>query len=170
MTEKEKVIFEIQQYLRNLAKSVSGEPAIIPDGIFSDETADEVRNFQMKNGLPVTGRVDFATFEALKKENARVLFEASLPLQVTGIGNEDLPLSYGDDSTFVETLKIMLNAVADRHGNFPALSRDSIFDTETQAAVRKWQEVVFVPITGEVDKVTWNSLAEYYLLYNAEPV
>ena len=79
MTEKEKVIYEIQQYLRNLAKSVSGDPAIIPDGIFSEETAVEVRNFQQKNSLPVTGKVDYVTFERLKNENARVLSEASLP-------------------------------------------------------------------------------------------
>jgi peptidoglycan hydrolase-like protein with peptidoglycan-binding domain len=75
---------------------VSNEPAIIPDGIFSEETADEVRNFQKSKGLDVTGRVDYITFEALKKENDRVLYEKSEPLQVMNIGNVDLPLSYGD--------------------------------------------------------------------------
>ena len=164
MTEKEKVIFEIQQILRNLSRSVSGEPVIIPDGIYSGETADEVRNFQRSRNLNVTGKVDYLTFEELKKENDRVLSEATLPLQVMKIKNEDLPLSYGDENKFVEKLKIMLNSVADKHGNFQSLTRDGFFDEETEDAVRRWQSVIFTEVTGEADKETWNSLASYYLL------
>ncbi len=164
MTEKEKVIFEIQQILRNLSRSVSGEPVIIPDGIYSEETADEVRNFQRSRNLNVTGKVDYLTFEELKKENDRVLSEATLPLQVMKIKNEDLPLSYGDENKFVEKLKIMLNSVADKHGNFQSLTRDGFFDEETEDAVRRWQSVIFTEVTGEADKETWNSLASYYLL------
>ena len=164
LTEKERTIFEIQQYLRNIAKSESDEPAIIPDGIFSVETAEYVRNFQKSKGLNTTGRVDFATFEALRDENERVVFEASLPIQVMAIGNEDLPLSYGDENDFVQKLKMMLNFVADAYDNFPKLKRDSFFDEDTEEAVRRWQSVIFVPETGEVDKITWNSLATYYLI------
>lgn len=164
MTEKERVIFEIQQYLRNIAKAESDEPAVIPDGIFSEETAEYVRAFQKNKGLDVTGKVDFATFEALRDENERAIFEASLPIQVMAIGNEDLPLSYGDENDFVQKLKMMLDFVADAYGNFPKLKKDSFFDKDTEEAVRRWQSVIFVPETGEVDKITWNSLAAYYLI------
>ncbi len=164
MTEKERVIFEIQQYLRNIAKSESDAPAIIPDGIFSEETSEAVKAFQRKKGLGVTGKVDFVTFEALRDESERVVFEASLPVQVTAIGNEDLPLIFGDENELVEKLKIMLNAVSDACGNFPSLERDSVFDRDTEKAVRRWQAVIFEQETGEVDKITWNSLATYYLL------
>lgn len=164
MTEKEKAVFEIQQYLRNIAKAGSDAPAIIPDGIFSEETAENVRAFQRAKGLAVTGRIDFETFEALRDESERVISEASLPVQVTGIGNEDLPLSYGDENELVEKLKIMLNFVADAYGNFSSLERNGIFDRDTEEAVRRWQAVIFEEETGKVDKITWNSLANYYLL------
>lgn len=164
MTEKEKAIFEIQQYLRNIAKAEGEASAIIPDGIFSEETAEKVRAFQLKKGLNETGRVDLETFEALRNENSRVLFEASAPVQVIGISNEDLPLSYGDENEFIEMLRIMLGSVADAFKGFPLVERGRSFDRETQEAVKKWQSVIFVPETGVVDKITWNSLAFYYLL------
>lgn len=164
MTEKEKVIFEIQQKLRNISKGQSDAPAIIPDGIFSDETKKAVTDFQKSHNLNQTGRVDFATFEELKRENERVLFRESLPVQVMRIRNEDFPISYGDENEFVEKLKIMLNLVADRHKNFSSLERNSVFDRDTEDQVRKWQAVTFTRETGVVDKETWNSLAAYYLL------
>lgn len=164
MTEKEKVITEIQQILRRIAKSESDVPAIIPDGIYSEETSGAVRDFQRRYGLAVTGKVDYSTFEALVRENERLIFENSPPLQVLPIGNEDLPLSYGDENEAVEKLKIMLNALADKHGNFLPLVRNSLFDADTREMVRKWQSVIFTRETGEVDKETWNSLVSYYLI------
>ena len=164
MTEKEKVIFEIRQKLRNIYKGQGDDPAIIPDGIFSDETKRAVTDFQESQNLTRTGKVNFATFEALKKENDRVLSRERLPVQVMGIRKEDFPLSYGDENEFVEKLKIMLNLVADRHKNFRPLDKNSFFDRATEDQVRKWQTVVFTRETGVVDKETWDSLASYYLI------
>lgn len=164
MTEKEKVIFEIQQYLRNISKAESDAPAIIPDGIFSEETAEAIRAFQREKELTETGKVDFETFEALRNENGRVLFEASLPVQVMAIRNDDLPLSYGDENDFVEKLRIMLGSVADDYSGFPLVERGRKFDSDTERAVKRWQSVIFEDETGVVDKITWNSLATYYLI------
>lgn len=69
MTEKQKVIKELQQYLRNIEKSISDEPALIPDGIFSSETAETVKRFQQSQGLTVNGIVDFETWERIVQES-----------------------------------------------------------------------------------------------------
>ena len=164
MTEKETVIAELQQYLRNIAKASSDAPAVIPDGIYSQETREAVADFQRRKGLSETGTVDFVTFEALVKENRRALEENRPPNQVAPITNGDLPLYYGMDNEFTEKLKIMLNSVADRHGNFNHLERNSFFDRETEAQVKRWQNVIFTEENGVVDKITWNSLSDYYLL------
>lgn len=164
MTEKEKVIYEIQQYLRNISKSRSDEPAIIPDGIFSSETENSVRDFQGLMGLDVTGRVDYLTFDALVRENQRVIEEGKAPVQVMSIENSDLPLYYGKENEFVEKLRIMLDFVADKHSNFKHLERGKVFDRETESEVKRWQRVIAVADNGVVDKFTWNSLAEYYFL------
>ena len=164
VTEKERVIAEIQQYLRNIARSVSDEPTVIPDGIYSDDTKRAVSDFQRSVGLAETGVTDYATFDALVKENRRVISESRSPKQVMPIKNSDLPLYYGMENEFVEKLKIMLNSVADKHGNFRNLERNAVFDRETENEVKRWQKVVFTEENGVVDKFTWNTLSEYYLI------
>ncbi len=164
MTDRESAIFELQQYLRNIMRNKSDESAIIPDGIFSEETKKSVEEFQRIEGLTVTGVVNFETWEAIRRVNSRAVYENTLPIQVAPIKNSDLPLRTGLNNSFVGTLKTMLNHVAQRHENFNFLGEGNLFDSDTEREVRRWQGVAFLEITGEVDKETWNSLAQFYLL------
>lgn len=164
MTEKEKVIAELQQYLRNIAVFSSEASAIIPDGIYSPETAEQIRSFQHRMGLAPTGVTDYLTFDALVRENRQVKEESRQPVMVAPIDNTDLPLYYGMENELVEKLKIMLNALADRHGNFNSLERNALFDRETEQEVMRWQKVIFAKENGRVDKFTWNTLSDYYLM------
>lgn len=163
MTDKERAIGELQQWLRNILKSESDEPAIIPDGIFSQETRLEVEKFQRENGLEVTGVVDFATWEAIKESDRLVTAQRELPRQVAPISNDDLPLIRGMDNSFTDVLKVMLNHVAEIYVNFRFIEEEG-FGEDTEREIRRWQNVVFLEETGEVDKETWNSLAEFYIL------
>ncbi len=164
MTEREVFIAEIQQYLRNIAKASSDVPAIIPDGIYSEETKEAIRGFQRSTGLAETGEVDFLTFDALVTENRRLLEERKQPNQVVSISNGDLPLYYGMENKLVEKLKAMLNLVADKHGNFNQLEGNALFDRDTENEVKRWQGVIFAEENGIVDKTTWNTLSDYFLL------
>ena len=163
MTDKQKAITELQQWLRNVMKSESDDPAIIPDGIFSSETRIEVESFQRERGLPVTGIVDLVTWEALREADRLVTLERELPRQVAPISNEDLPLTIGLDNKFTDTLKLMLNHVAEIYRNFEFIEEEG-FSEATERNVRRWQSVAFLAETGEVDKATWNSLADFYLM------
>lgn len=163
MTDKEKAIAELQQWLRNIQKNQSDDPAIIPDGIFSEEVRLEVEEFQRGNGLEVTGIVDFATWEAIKEADRLVTAQRDVPRQVAPIGNDDLPLRKGMDNRFTDVLKLMLSHVAEIYTNFSFIE-ESGFGEETEREVRRWQSIAFLEETGEVDKETWNSLSEFYLL------
>ena len=162
MADSREAIIELQQRLRNIRKNQSGEPAIIPDGIFSSETRREVENFQRDNNLAVTGVVDFLTWEAIKSADRQVTVQRELPWQVAPIGNEDLPLKKGMDNRFTDTLKLMLNHVAESYTNFLFIEEDG-FGDGTEKEVRRWQNTAFLEETGEVDKKTWNSLSSFYL-------
>lgn len=164
MTERERAIAELQQHLRNIAKNESDEPAIIPDGIFSEETKKAVEDFQRQEGLTVTGVVNFETWEALKGANRQAVFENTLPVQVAPIKNSDLPLRRGMNNPFVGTLKLMLDRVAEDYVNFNKTSDGNVFDEITEREVTRWQEITFLQKSGEVDRETWDSLALYYLL------
>lgn len=157
-------VFEAQSYLRNIGRLDSDISSVIPDGIFAAETTEAVKSFQRKYGLTETGIIDFETWELIKAKNFEAVFTASEPIQIVRITNDDLPLKKGMDNTLVYTLHLMLNNVAERYENFTPLPLQSLFDGNTEREIKRWQRVISADESGEVDKATWNYLAEFYLL------
>lgn len=164
MTERERAITELQQYLRNISRNESDKPAIIPDGVYSEETKKAVEDFQRQTGLEVNGIVNFETWEGLVRANRRAVYENTLPVQIAPIRNEDLPLKRGDSGSLVKTLKLMLDSVADSYGNFNRSTEGDLFDEATEREVIRWQGIAFIGDNGEVNRETWDSLARFYLL------
>ncbi len=164
MTEKQRAIYELQGYLRNIARTDSDISLIIPDGIFGEETAQSVRSFQRKFGLDETGAVNFETWTRITEENEAAIFRASPPLPLGQITNEKLPLRLGMKDDVIYHLKTMLLYLGRRHGNFEEVTVGDEFDGETEKSVRQWQRVIRTEETGEVDKLTWNRLVEWYML------
>ena len=157
-------VFEAQSYLRNIGRLDTDISRVVPDGIFAAETTDAVKSFQRKYGLGETGIIDFETWELIKSKNYEAVFTASEPIQLVRITNEDLPLRKGMDNDLIYTLHLMLNNAAQRYDNFTHLPLQSLFDDNTEREVKRWQRVIATEESGEVDKVTWNYLAEFYLL------
>ena len=58
-------IREIQGYLLDISYRNKEFEAISIDGFYGKETAEAVRGFQRSVSLPITGVVDFETFQAL---------------------------------------------------------------------------------------------------------
>lgn len=157
-------VFELQSYLRNISRFDSDISGVVPDGIFGKETTSSVKSFQKKFELAQTGIVNFETWQAIKKENARAVYFFSEPIQTVKIRNSDLPLKLGDDNVIIYTLHLMLNKVASNFSNFKAIDLNSVFTQNTQREIKRWQRVISHEETGEVDKTTWNSIAMFYLL------
>lgn len=164
MTEREKAIFEAQGYLRNIARSDGDIIMVYPDGIYGEETYASVRSFQKKQGLTESGEIDYETWVRLVNENERVVFENSEPVRIAYIKKEDLPLKQGDRNELVYTLKLMIRKLARHYSNFKTLELTDEFDEETKQQIELFQDVITHEITGEVDKRTWNELADLYIL------
>ena len=58
-------IQSLQIMLRRVLPGTSYRTCLVPDGIYGEETRGAVSEFQRKNGLPVTGAVDLATWDTL---------------------------------------------------------------------------------------------------------
>ncbi len=158
------IVREMQEYLRNIARYDSDIPLVVPDGIYGSETTESVRAFQNKYGIEESGNVDFATWEKLVEENSNALFFFSQPNQIAPITNTDLPLKKGKESEFNYNLNLMLSRLASFYRNFEPLSVTSEFTENTERQVLIFQKVIAKELTGEVDKETWNKLAEIYVL------
>lgn len=164
MTDKQKAIMELQQRLRDISKVDKDVLSVIPDGIFGEETENSVRSFQRKHGLTETGIVDFELWDKINDEHKKALFMLSEPIQVISIKKEDLPLVLGQISKEVHMLNMMLNSLSERYSNFQNVGHSDEFTPATKNEVEKWQKIINHEVTGEVDKLTWNRLAEQYLL------
>ena len=74
-----------------------------------------------------------------------------------------VPLRLGDAGNNVDIIQTRLNRISN---NYPAIPKitdfEGVFGTETQNAVRKFQEVFNLNPTGEVDKSTWYRIIQYY--------
>ncbi len=163
MTEKQRAVFELQGYLRNLSRTDPDIERVVPDGIFSEETENSVRSFQRKYGFPEDGVVNYDVWTKIVEENERAVFLYSEPRQVARVSDSDFPLTLGMRSNIIYHLKTMLLFLSEKHDNFPPVTVNDFFDTEAQRSVRQWQRVIRIPDNGIVDKFTWNLLADYYL-------
>ncbi len=164
MTEKQKVIYEAQGYLRNISRAFGEIPLLIPDGIYGEETEKTVLAFQKKQGLTENGVIGYETWTQIVNENERAVFFSSDTLPLGQISEEKLPLRRGMKDDVIFHLKTMLLYLGRKHGNFNEVTVGDEYDEETEKSIRQWQRVIRTEETGEVDKLTWNRLAEYYTL------
>ena len=74
-----------------------------------------------------------------------------------------IPLQYGSASNDVKSMQIFLNRIS---RNYPAIPKipqtDGIFDTSTVEAVRVFQEVFDLDVTGVINEATWYRIINIY--------
>lgn len=155
---------EVQEKLRQLGINRGDGVELAVDGIYGAETALAVSQFQQENGLPVTGKVDFKTWEALNDAYEELLERRKPPERVAAIGC-NVRLSGGAVGDSVYILQVMLNAVGARFKNIGKITVDGAYSNETAAAVAEFQRAAGLPETGAADVETFNCLAEVYNNY-----
>lgn len=76
----------------------------------------------------------------------------------------EVPLRLGSANDAVRTVQIRLNRIS---SNFPSIPKivenDGIFGTDTEAAVRRFQEVFQLTADGVVGKSTWYTIQNIYI-------
>ncbi len=167
---KAEEIYELQQMLRRIAQTEHFKPILNPDGIYGKETADAVREFQRRAALPVTGEVDFTTWNRIvsdydKAERALAPGDAILPFPAA-----DYRTHRGEKSDIILIIQIMLSAISIAYDDFEAVPLSGEYGTETADAVGRFQKINRLPETGDVDKATWNELARSYNDFSENPL
>ncbi len=138
---------------------------------FGPRTTAAVREFQRIMGLNPTGVVDQETINYLYWTAYSILTatpveDLRIPmLPYTGI---DLVEGMGPEYIKIVILEIILNFLAARRPEIPAVEVGDVFGPDTTAAVIAFQSLYGLPITGVVDEETWNKLFEVYYEYLAE--
>ncbi len=153
----------LQKYLRQLAFFDENIPFVPIDGNVGSATTEALRAYQARRGLPVTGVADRETWEALYEDYLISLEEEAPPSRFSPFPSEpkDYALKSGDEGFAVSAVQHMLEEIA---VFFPitAVGVTGNFDETTRDAVSEVQARYLLPITGEVDKLTWNALVRLY--------
>jgi hypothetical protein len=72
-------------------------------------------------------------------------------------------LEQGSQGPKVRQIQEQLNVIAGAYPEIPKLEEDGIYGPETEAAVRKFQSIFGLPVTGEIDYKTWYKISEIYV-------
>ena len=154
----------LQTMLRVLAKDDPTLPTVVPDGIYGPDTLSAVSAFQRRNGLPITGIADQATWEKIaeKYEPALIRVGKAEPIEV--ILNPGKVLHKGDSSPYLYLAQSMLTVLANDFPNLHAPEHSGVLDSTTADALAAFQILAGLEPTGDLDKQTWKYLTHQFTL------
>ena len=152
------------QYLLSFVGNFVGTVPVIPvDGIFGPSTRAAVEAFQQAYGLPVTGVVETVTWNTLY--NAYRGQYASLPANFFSGAVQPYPgtvLRIGSRGEDVRLIQEYLSDIARTYSAIPALTADGVFGSRTAEAVRAFQRLFGLEVTGSVGAATWQEIGDVY--------
>ena len=152
----------LQQMLRYLAESDGNYLTVVPDGIYGGETISAVSNFQRLHGLPVTGITDQATWDAIydRYVPARIQVQEAEPLML--VLNPNQVIRKGERHPHIGVVQAVLALLSQVYNSISMPSLNGILDDATADSLSSFQYLNGMPMTGNLDKVTWKQLALQY--------
>ena len=102
---------------------------------------------------------DQRTWNAIYASYAALIAADALPMQTAFFPPEsDTVLKPGAKSPSVYVLQLMLSEIAPHYNRIAAVPLTGEYDSDTQAAVRRAQQIFQLPQTGLTDRATWQAL------------
>ncbi len=157
----------LQYYLSIIAYFNSDLQPVPLGGVFNAETVDAVERFQAFYGLPVTGVVDNETWNVIDRIYTETV--AALPQGYEGDNAKLYPgyfLTKGTRGQNVTDLQTYLNLIGRNIPEVPEVPITGFFGDQTENAVRIFQQLFGIPVSGDVGPVTWYQIALQYDFLN----
>lgn len=157
----------VQNRLNRISQNYPAIPKIVnPLGFYGEETEEAVRKFQEIFDLPQTGTVGRETWYATLRVYSAVKRLSELSSE--GLTVEDVErlfesvLSEGSVGRSVRELQYLIDFIAEFVTTVPTVQVDGIFGPRTRESVERIQEVYGQPVTGVVNRDTWDLLFRIY--------
>ena len=157
----------LQIRLNRISNNYPAIPKIFPiDGIFDEQTENAVKKFQEIFNLTTDGVVGNATwykilyyYNGVKRLNE--LYSEGLAYdEISKQFTQQLLL--GSSGADVLTVQYFLGLISEFVGSVTPPLIDGYYGPETESSVRSFQQTYGLPVTGQVDLVTWDQLHDNY--------
>ena len=148
--------------LQEMLRAIYPDTKLSKDGTFGKETQQEVSRFQKDFGLTPTGIADLDTWDAIVREyeRAQIFNGEAEPLLL--VLQPQQVLRAGSKNTHLYVIQGVLAALARYYDQMPIVQSTGTLDAPTADAISWFQQRSALPITGELDKLTWRHLAKNY--------
>ena len=133
------------------------------NGVFDLATENQVKAFEEFYGLNPDGVVDFRTWELIQRIYNDI--RAGLPEGYAGNTAALYPgyvLTPGMQNNDVRAFQTYLNLIGRTYRDIPEVPVTGYFGTETENAVRIFQELFGIPVSGVVGAPTWDAVSREY--------
>lgn len=155
-------IRSLQTMLRVLAEQDPRHETLIPDGIYGPETRSAVSKFQRIHGLPVTGVTDQQTWEQIVSEYEPALIQIAEAQMLDVILEPNQVIRKGERHPHIYIVQAILAVLQDTYESIGPVDHNGLLDEATASAIAAFQGLSGLPMTGNLDKITWKALALHY--------
>ena len=160
----EQPIRSLQTMLRVISEDDRSLPNIVPDGIYGQQTINAVSAFQRRYGIPVTGITDKNTWDTIVTiyEDAIIRIGKAEPIEI--IMEPGQVFRAGDRSPYIYLLQSILTQLSIDNPSIEKPDHTGTMDESTIISLTAFQQLSDLPITGELDKITWKHLVKQFSL------
>jgi hypothetical protein len=92
-----------------------------------------------------------------------VFYQTADKVEGVPVSYKGVVLTVGSTGQDVRTIQEQLNAISNNYPKIPKLRVDGVYGEQTQEAVRIFQSIFGLPVTGSVDYATWYQISDIYV-------
>ncbi|RKI65799.1 peptidoglycan-binding protein [bacterium 1xD42-67] len=160
-----KPVSSLQYMLDQLSRTYQFLPQLAPDGVYGERTLEAVMRFQKEAGLPVTGRVDQTTWNAIRDawlaQKARTSYSRATRI----FPSEGIQVQEGATKEYLIVPQTMFNILARKFQGITTCEADGCNGPATAANIRWLQRAAGLPATGCMDTAAWDALSHLYEIF-----
>ena len=155
----------LQYMLGQLARADPELTSLAVDGVFGERTLEAVLRFQKKAGLPMTGRADPATWEALRAQWRELEGRAGPTRPVRVFPAEGTRVEAGTVREYLILPQTMFRVLARQFAGIADAPADGVHTAASADNVRWIQRAGGLPPTGTLDQPAWDALSRLYEVF-----
>ncbi len=160
-----KPVSSLQYMLDQLSRTYHFLPQLAADGVYGERTLEAVMRFQKEAGLPVTGRVDQTTWNAIRDawlaQRARTSYSRATRI----FPSEGIQVQEGATKEYLIVPQTMFNILARKFQGITTCEADGCNGPATAANIRWLQRAAGLPATGCMDTAAWDALSHLYEIF-----